>query len=109
MSAVRVLLEIVFRKRPSDPINRISNSDYVIPTLSWLAPLLTLERAILLQAILAKHAVPPARLFHQATSLRVAVDTAQVARLRASGMSWPKIARAFGVSVGTVYAVGRAV
>lgn len=40
---------------------------------------------------------------------RVAVDTAQVARLRASGMSWPKIARALGVSVGTVYAVGRVV
>ena len=40
---------------------------------------------------------------------RVAVDAAQVARLRASGLSWPKIARELGVSVGTVFAVGRAV
>jgi len=39
---------------------------------------------------------------------RVAVDAAQVARLRASGFSWPKIAHELGVSVGTAYAVGRA-
>jgi putative DNA-invertase from lambdoid prophage Rac len=39
---------------------------------------------------------------------RVAVDAAQVARLRASGFSWPKIAHQLGVSVGTAYAVGRA-
>ena len=36
---------------------------------------------------------------------RVAVDAAKVARLRASGLSWPKIARELGVSVGTVYAI----
>lgn len=34
---------------------------------------------------------------------RVAVDAAKVARLRASGLSWPKIARELGVSVGTAY------
>jgi hypothetical protein len=34
---------------------------------------------------------------------RVAVDAAQVARLRAYGFSWPKIARELGVSVGTAY------
>jgi DNA invertase Pin-like site-specific DNA recombinase len=34
---------------------------------------------------------------------RVVVDAAQVPRLRASGASWPKIAVALGVSVGTVY------
>jgi DNA invertase Pin-like site-specific DNA recombinase len=34
---------------------------------------------------------------------RVAVDAARVARLRASGFSWPKIARELGVSVGTAY------
>jgi len=38
---------------------------------------------------------------------RVAVDAARIARLRASGLPWPKIARELGVSVGTVYAVGR--
>jgi DNA invertase Pin-like site-specific DNA recombinase len=38
---------------------------------------------------------------------RVAVDAARVTRLRASGLSWPNIARELGVSVGTVYAVGR--
>ena len=37
---------------------------------------------------------------------RIALDAAQVARLRASGLSWPKIARQLGVSVGTVYAAG---
>jgi DNA invertase Pin-like site-specific DNA recombinase len=37
---------------------------------------------------------------------RVAVDAARIARLRASGLSWPKIARELGVSVGTVYAAG---
>jgi DNA invertase Pin-like site-specific DNA recombinase len=34
---------------------------------------------------------------------RVAVDAAKVARLRAAGFSWPKIARELGVSVGTAY------
>jgi DNA invertase Pin-like site-specific DNA recombinase len=34
---------------------------------------------------------------------RVAVDIARIASLRASGASWPQIARALGVSVGTVY------
>lgn len=34
---------------------------------------------------------------------RVAVDAAEVARLRASGASWPAIARKMGVSVGKVY------
>lgn len=34
---------------------------------------------------------------------RVAVDAAQIARLRASGLSWPAIARELGVSVGKVY------
>ena len=38
---------------------------------------------------------------------RVAVDAAQIARLRASGASWPKIARELGVSVGTVYQAAR--
>ena len=38
---------------------------------------------------------------------RVAVDAARIAALRASGLSWPKIARELGVSVGTVYAVNR--
>ena len=37
---------------------------------------------------------------------RVAVDAAKVASLRASGRSWPQIARALGVSVGTVYQAG---
>jgi len=37
---------------------------------------------------------------------RVAVDASRIARLRASGRSWPKIARELGVSVGTVYAAG---
>jgi DNA invertase Pin-like site-specific DNA recombinase len=34
---------------------------------------------------------------------RVSVDVARIATLRASGASWPKIARELGVSVGTVY------
>jgi DNA invertase Pin-like site-specific DNA recombinase len=34
---------------------------------------------------------------------RVAVDAARIAALRASGLSWPSIAREMGVSVGTVY------
>jgi len=34
---------------------------------------------------------------------RVIVDVAQIARLRASGASWPKIAHQMGLSVGTVY------
>src|SRR6266478_10027467 len=34
---------------------------------------------------------------------RADVDAAQIARLRASGASWPKIAAEMGVSVGTVY------
>ncbi len=38
---------------------------------------------------------------------RVAVDAARITALRASGLSWPKIARELGVSVGTVYAVNR--
>ena len=38
---------------------------------------------------------------------RVDVDAAEVARLRASGASWPSIARQLGVSVGTVYQVAR--
>jgi DNA invertase Pin-like site-specific DNA recombinase len=38
---------------------------------------------------------------------RVVVDTAQIARLRASGASWPSIARQLGVSVGTVYQTAR--
>ncbi len=33
----------------------------------------------------------------------VNVDAAQIARLRASGASWPSIARELGVGVGTVY------
>jgi DNA invertase Pin-like site-specific DNA recombinase len=40
---------------------------------------------------------------------RVAVDATRVTRLRAAGLSWPKIARELGVSVGTVYAVGHVV
>src|ERR1700676_3059750 len=38
---------------------------------------------------------------------RVVVDAAQTARLRASGASWPKIARQLGVSVGTVFQAAR--
>jgi DNA invertase Pin-like site-specific DNA recombinase len=38
---------------------------------------------------------------------RVAVDTARIAGLRAQGLSWPRIARELGVSVGSVYAAGR--
>jgi DNA invertase Pin-like site-specific DNA recombinase len=38
---------------------------------------------------------------------RVVVDGAQIARLRASGASWPSIARQLGVSVGTVYQAAR--
>jgi DNA invertase Pin-like site-specific DNA recombinase len=38
---------------------------------------------------------------------RVVVDAAQIARLRASGASWPSIARELGVSVGTVYHAAR--
>jgi len=34
---------------------------------------------------------------------RVSVDVARIATLRASGLSWPKIAAEVGVSVGTVY------
>lgn len=34
---------------------------------------------------------------------RIVVDVARIARLRASGESWPAIARELGVSVGTVY------
>lgn len=34
---------------------------------------------------------------------RVAVDVAQIQRLRASGLSWPKIARELELSVGTVH------
>jgi DNA invertase Pin-like site-specific DNA recombinase len=39
---------------------------------------------------------------------RVAVDAARIASLRASGQSWPQIAKALGLSVGTVYQAGRA-
>jgi len=38
---------------------------------------------------------------------RVAVDAARIASLRASGLSWPKIARELGVSVGKVYQAAR--
>jgi DNA invertase Pin-like site-specific DNA recombinase len=38
---------------------------------------------------------------------RIVVDPAQIARLRASGASWPEIARQLGVSVGTVYQAAR--
>jgi DNA invertase Pin-like site-specific DNA recombinase len=38
---------------------------------------------------------------------RVVVDAAQIVRLRASGASWPSIARELGVSVGTVYQAAR--
>src|SRR6202521_3456494 len=38
---------------------------------------------------------------------RTAVDTAKIDRLRASGLSWPKIAAELGVSVGTVYQASR--
>lgn len=37
---------------------------------------------------------------------RVIVDAARIAGLRAQGLSWPKIARELGLSVGTVYRVG---
>jgi DNA invertase Pin-like site-specific DNA recombinase len=38
---------------------------------------------------------------------RIVVDAVQIARLRASGASWPEIARQLGVSVGTVYQAAR--
>jgi len=38
---------------------------------------------------------------------RVVVDATRVTRLRASGLSWPKIARELGVSVGKVYQTAR--
>jgi DNA invertase Pin-like site-specific DNA recombinase len=38
---------------------------------------------------------------------RTAVDPAKINRLRASGLSWPKIAAEMGVSVGTVYQAAR--
>ncbi len=38
---------------------------------------------------------------------RVVVDAARIANLRASGASWPQIARELGVSVGTVYQAAR--
>jgi DNA invertase Pin-like site-specific DNA recombinase len=38
---------------------------------------------------------------------RVAVDVVKIARLRASGLSWPKIARELGVRVGTSIASRR--
>jgi DNA invertase Pin-like site-specific DNA recombinase len=38
---------------------------------------------------------------------RVAVDAARIVTLRASGLSWPKIAADLGVSVGTVYEAAR--
>src|ERR1700680_2526769 len=38
---------------------------------------------------------------------RIVVDTARIASLRASGASWPHIARELGVSVGTVYQAAR--
>jgi DNA invertase Pin-like site-specific DNA recombinase len=34
---------------------------------------------------------------------RIAVDAARIASLRASGASWPQIARELGISVGTAY------
>ena len=34
---------------------------------------------------------------------RVAVDATRVIRLRATGLSWPKVARELGVSVGTMH------
>jgi DNA invertase Pin-like site-specific DNA recombinase len=38
---------------------------------------------------------------------RAAVDSARIAVLRASGASWPRVAKELGVSVGTVYQVAR--
>jgi DNA invertase Pin-like site-specific DNA recombinase len=38
---------------------------------------------------------------------RVSVDVTRIASLRASGLSWPKIAAEVGVSVGTVYQAAR--
>src|SRR6202165_2222834 len=38
---------------------------------------------------------------------RVAVDAERIASLRASGASWPQIARELGVSVGTVFQAAR--
>jgi DNA invertase Pin-like site-specific DNA recombinase len=38
---------------------------------------------------------------------RVTVDAARICRLRAQGLSWPKIAAELGVSVGTVYQASR--
>jgi DNA invertase Pin-like site-specific DNA recombinase len=38
---------------------------------------------------------------------RVRLDTARIAALRASGLSWPSVARELGVSVGTVFQAAR--
>ena len=38
---------------------------------------------------------------------RIQVDAARIARLRDSGASWPAIAAELGISIGTVYTVGR--
>ncbi len=38
---------------------------------------------------------------------RVAVDAAQIARLRAAGASWPAVARELGLGLGTVYRAAR--
>lgn len=38
---------------------------------------------------------------------RLDVDTARIGALRASGLSWPKIAEELGLSVGTVYQAAR--
>lgn len=38
---------------------------------------------------------------------RIVVDAAEITRLRASGASWPQIARELGVSVGTAYQAAR--
>lgn len=38
---------------------------------------------------------------------RVPVDTAQVRELRASGLSWPAIARYLGIGLGTAYRAGQ--
>jgi len=37
----------------------------------------------------------------------ITVDSARIAELRATGVSWPMIAREMGISVGKAYGVGQ--
>jgi hypothetical protein len=53
-------------------------------------------------------AVPNIRSLINLELLRIVVDAAQIAQLRAQGLSWKKIAKAMGLGVGTLYRVAPA-